>query len=83
MCLTDIDREAHDRGICYDCYCKLDLQAYEEHLKKNDCHNSEGEQVRILPTSPHLGDFVTAVGLMTAGVFYDLLWRYFDNAITI
>ena len=32
-CGTNVDREATDRGICYDCYCQLDLQDYEAHLK--------------------------------------------------
>ena len=32
-CGTNVDREAHDRGICFDCYCQLDLQDYEAHLQ--------------------------------------------------
>jgi len=32
-CKTNVDREATDRGICFDCYCQLDLQDYEAHLK--------------------------------------------------
>ena len=35
MCGTSVDREAHDRGICFDCYCILSLADYEEHQKKN------------------------------------------------
>jgi hypothetical protein len=42
-CGSNIDREAHDRGICFDCYCQMDLRAYEEHQKKNGTHNSEEE----------------------------------------
>jgi NMD protein affecting ribosome stability and mRNA decay len=34
-CGTNVDREATDRGICFDCYCELDLIAYNEHLKLN------------------------------------------------
>ena len=34
-CGTNTDREATDRGICFDCYCELDLIAYNEHLKLN------------------------------------------------
>ena len=32
-CGTNVDREATSRGICFDCYCNLDLQDYEAHLK--------------------------------------------------
>ena len=32
-CKTDVESEATDRGICYDCYCQLDLQDYEAHLQ--------------------------------------------------
>ena len=32
-CKTEVESEATDRGICYDCYCQLDLQDYEAHLK--------------------------------------------------
>lgn len=32
-CGTNVDREATDRGICFDCYCQLDLQDYEAHLQ--------------------------------------------------
>ncbi len=35
MCGTSVAREAHDRGICFDCYCILSLADYEEHQKKN------------------------------------------------
>ena len=68
-CGTNTDREVTDRGICFDCYCKLDLLAYEELQKKN----SEEEQVCI-PTSPtpsHLGEIVITAGLLTAGVIDD------------
>ena len=29
-CSTNIEREAHDNYICFDCYCRLDLLQYEE-----------------------------------------------------
>jgi len=32
-CGTNVDREATDRGICFDCYCLLDMQDYEAHLQ--------------------------------------------------
>ena len=32
-CKTEVESEATDRGICYDCYCQLDLQDYEAHLQ--------------------------------------------------
>jgi len=32
-CGTNVDREATDRGICFDCYCQLDMQDYEAHLQ--------------------------------------------------
>ena len=32
-CGTNTDREATDRGICFDCYCQLDMQDYEAHLQ--------------------------------------------------
>ncbi len=35
-CGTNVDREATDRGICFDCYCQLDLQDYEAHLQLRD-----------------------------------------------
>ncbi len=35
MCLHDVEGEATDRGICFDCYCILSLADYEEHQKKN------------------------------------------------
>ena len=35
MCGTSVAREAHDRGICFDCYCILSLADYEEHQKKS------------------------------------------------
>ncbi|AXH79453.1 MAG: hypothetical protein [Circular genetic element sp.] len=34
-CKTECESEATDRGICFDCYCELDLLAYNEHLKLN------------------------------------------------
>ena len=68
MCGTSVAREAHDRGICFDCYCRMDLQAYEEHQKKNDLLNSEEEQVLRSPTPSHLGEIVITAGLLIAGV---------------
>ena len=35
-CGTNTDREATDRGICFDCYCQLDMQDYEAHLQLRD-----------------------------------------------
>lgn len=32
-CGTNVDREVHDRGICFDCYCQLDMQEYESFLR--------------------------------------------------
>jgi len=32
-CGTNVDREVHDRGLCFDCYCQLDMQDYEAHLQ--------------------------------------------------
>ena len=64
-CGTKTDREATDQGICFDCYCKLDLIAYEEHQKKNIMIFEE-EQACILPTPSHL--HVITAGLLTAGV---------------
>ncbi len=73
-CGTNTDREAIDNGICFDCYSRLDLVAYEEHQKKN---SDEEEQACILPTPSHLGEIVITAGLWTAGVsceycLYDL-----------
>ena len=42
-CGTNVEREAHDNGICFDCYCQMDLRSYEEHQKKNYTLNSEEE----------------------------------------
>jgi len=39
-CKTNVDREATDRGICFDCYCQLDLQDYEAHLQLNSMDDS-------------------------------------------
>ena len=36
MCGTSVGREAHDRGICFDCYCRLDMQEYEAFLLKEE-----------------------------------------------
>jgi hypothetical protein len=33
LCGTNVDREATDRGICFDCYCQLDMEDYEAHLR--------------------------------------------------
>lgn len=83
-CGTNIDREAHDRGICFDCYCQMDLRSYEEHQKKNDTHNSEEEQACILPTPSHLGEFVITAGRLTAVVVtFELLWGYLDYSFNI
>ena len=66
LCGTSVDREAHDRGICFDCYCILSLADYEEHQKKN----TEEEQVSCPPTPSHFG-FVITAGLLIAGVTDD------------
>ena len=69
MCGTSVAREAHDRGICFDCYCILSLADYEEHQKKN----TEEEQLCIpSPATPsHHVETVTTAGPLIAGVTND------------
>ena len=40
-CGIDLKNEAHQNGVCWDCYMRLDLEQYEQEQKKKIGFDSE------------------------------------------
>ena len=67
-CGISLENEAHQNGVCWDCYMKLDLEQYnQEQKKKKEFECEEQEASSYLQPTPPI-EYVVIVGRLIADV---------------